>query len=38
MDNFSIEECGDLQDMVDALNLGNVRPMQTSLDNIPDEL
>jgi len=38
VENFGIEECGDLQDMVDNLNLGNVRPVQTTLDNLPDEL
>ena len=38
MDNFSIEERGDLQDMVDALNLVDLRPQQTTLDAIPDTL
>ena len=38
VDNFSIDECGDLQDMADALNLVDLRPRQTTLDDIPDEL
>ena len=38
IDNFSIEECGDLQDMVDSLNLVNLRPEQSTLDDFPDGL
>lgn len=38
INNFDIEEKGDLQDMVDALNFANVRPDETFLDEIPDEL
>jgi replicative DNA helicase len=38
INNFDIEEKGDLQDMVDALNFANVRPDETFLDEIPNEL
>lgn len=38
VDNFAIEEMGDLQDMVDALNFNNARPEETFIDEIPDEL
>ena len=38
INNFDIEEKGDLQDMVDALNFTNVRPDETFLDEIPNEL
>ena len=36
--NFSMEERGDLQDMVDAMNFHDVGPHQNNLDGIPDEL
>jgi replicative DNA helicase len=38
IDNFSIEERGDLVDMVEALNFNDVSPQENFIDNLPDEL
>jgi len=38
IENFGIEECGDLQDMVDTQNFANIRPVITPIDGLPDEL